>query len=164
MVDYGVWARQLGQTIVFHTLARGPQSPFMLFACIPPTLVFFLPSLNIDLLQKSHHLQIAEKINGGDEMVERTRAPVIRPPATPFSKAEFGESLTGNEQNDAGSDIVESSSFHHVALLKGKHVEDSKKPSVSRYPGKEEVKHSENDDIVVTDYQPPHRKAPIHNK
>ncbi|XP_023762421.1 uncharacterized protein LOC111910841 [Lactuca sativa] len=113
---------------------------------------------------RSHHLQIAEKINGGDEMVERTRAPVIRPPATPFSKAEFGESLTGNEQNDAGSDIVESSSFHHVALLKGKHVEDSKKPIVSRYPGKEEVKHSENDDIVVTDYQPPHRKAPIHNK
>ncbi|KAL7614391.1 hypothetical protein Lser_V15G09218 [Lactuca serriola] len=113
---------------------------------------------------RSHHLQIAEKINGGDEMVERTRAPVIRPPATPFSKAEFGESLTGNEQNDAGSDIVESSSFHHVALLKGKHVEDSKKPIVSRYPGKEEVKYSENDDIVVTDYQPPHRKAPIHNK
>ncbi|CAI9273967.1 unnamed protein product [Lactuca saligna] len=138
---------------------------FFLVICMHSSNARLLPTIVIHKSSiKSHHLQIAEKINGGDEMVERTRAPVIRPPATPFSKAEFGESLKGNEKNDAGSDIVESSSFHHVALLKGKHVEDSKKPSVSRYPGKEEVKHSENDDIVVTDYQPPHRKAPIHNK
>ncbi|KAI3720818.1 hypothetical protein L2E82_31813 [Cichorium intybus] len=108
-----------------------------------------------------HALHFVAEKNGGDEMIERTRAQV-RPPATPFSKAEFGGSLKGNTQD--GSDIVESSSFHHVALLKGKHVKDPKVPTVSRSHGKKQVNHSENDDIVVTDYQPPHRKAPIHNK
>ncbi|KAL4575953.1 hypothetical protein LXL04_012040 [Taraxacum kok-saghyz] len=152
-----------------------------------------LPTIVKPSSPKSHHhsisLQVAEKINGGDEMVERTRAP-----GTPFS-SKIGGSLIGNEQNGKkihgvvkdeghvdlipqtkslvsvsshnehlGSDIVESSSSHHVALLKGKHVEDSKKAILSRYPRKEELKGSEKDDIVVTDYQPPHRKAPIHNK
>ncbi|KAI3519560.1 hypothetical protein L1887_08770 [Cichorium endivia] len=123
-----------------------------------------LPAIVKSSSAKSYHvsipLKVAEK-NGGDEMIERTRAQV-RPPATPFLKAEFGGSLKGNTQD--GSDIVESSSFHHVALLKGKHVKDPKVPTVSRSHGKKQVNHSENDDIVVTDYQPPHRKAPIHNK
>lgn len=95
--------------------------------------------------------QIAEKINGGDEMVERTRAPVIRPPATPFSKAEFGESLTGNEQN--GKKI-------HGVLVKDEGDVDlipHTKSFVSL------SSHKEHLGVLYSDYSRPRTRPPSHN-
>ncbi|KAI3748975.1 hypothetical protein L6452_12455 [Arctium lappa] len=147
---------------------------FYLVSCMHSSNARLLSAIFKPFPANPHHvsisLQVAEK-NGGHEMVERSGA---QPPAaatTPFLKAEFGEFLTQESKKiknggvvKEGSDIVESSSSHHVALLKGTHVKDSKRPITSEYHGKEEVTRLKNDDIVVTDYQPPHRKTPIHNK
>ncbi|KAJ9539745.1 hypothetical protein OSB04_026251 [Centaurea solstitialis] len=115
----------------------------------------------------SNSLQVVAK-SGGDEMVER--GGTHPPSATPFLKAEFEELLTQDSKKingggvvKEGSDIVESSSSHHVALLKGTHVKGSEREITSKYHEKEEVI-GQNDDIVVTDYQSSHRKTPIHNK
>ncbi|XP_022007156.1 uncharacterized protein LOC110906291 [Helianthus annuus] len=88
---------------------------------------------------------------------------------TPSPKGEYGK-LNGQDIRKIdrdfkeGSEIVESSSSHHVALLKGKHFKDTKLSSLPQYFEKEEVVDPRNDDVVVMDYHLPQRKTPIHNK
>ncbi|XP_071707910.1 uncharacterized protein [Rutidosis leptorrhynchoides] len=81
---------------------------------------------------------------------------------------QFGDLHTENVQDKVskleGKKIVESSSSHRVALVKRNHVKDHERPPVSSYTGKGEVENLKNDDVVLMDYQPPHRKTPIHNK
>ncbi|KAI3793104.1 hypothetical protein L1987_35717 [Smallanthus sonchifolius] len=124
-----------------------------------PASAIVNPSSTAKPHPSSISLQVSEK---------RTQ---IRPRVTPSSKGGYGELLTGNAQDKKidrvskeGSEIVEPSSSHHVALLKGKHVKDTQTPSLSQNFEKEVVSNTGNDDIVVMDYQPPHRKTPIHNK
>ncbi|KAI3800083.1 hypothetical protein L1987_35391 [Smallanthus sonchifolius] len=96
----------------------------------------------------------------------------IRPRVTPSSKGGYGELLTGNAQDkkidrvskEGSENIVESSSSHHVALLKGKHVKNTHTPSLPQNFEKDVVINTRNDDIVVMDYEPPRRETPIHNK
>ncbi|KVI10088.1 uncharacterized protein LOC112502700 [Cynara cardunculus var. scolymus] len=147
---------------------------FYLVPCMHSSNARLLSAISKPFPANPHHgsisLQVAEK-NGGDEMVERTGSDAQPPATTTFLKAEFEEFLTHDDSKKIngggvvvvkeGSDIVESSISHHVALLEGTHIKGSERPITSEYHEKEEVK---NDDVTVTDYQPPHRKTPIHNK
>ncbi|KAK1409209.1 hypothetical protein QVD17_35734 [Tagetes erecta] len=112
---------------------------------------------------KPHRLSISD-LQVSEERIQNK-------PLSP--KVEYEELFKGNAQEKKterrifkeGSEIVESSSSHHVALLKEKHMKDTKVSSSHRYVKKEVVIFDQmNDDIVVMDYQPPHRKTPIHNK
>ncbi|KAK9060971.1 hypothetical protein SSX86_018151 [Deinandra increscens subsp. villosa] len=113
---------------------------------------------------KPHPISISLKVS---ENISQIGSPV-----TPSPKGNAKESTKidrvfnqGSSHNEhLGSEIVDQSSFsqsHHVALLVGKHLKDAEIPP---YFEKEEVIDPRNDDVVVMDYNPPHRKTPIHNK
>nr|XP_043635082.1 uncharacterized protein LOC122606185 [Erigeron canadensis] len=111
-------------------------------------------------------LQILENNEGG-KRVEKARV-----------SAEIKRLSTENEHHDnnmkiddhhgvynnkEGNEMVED----HKDLLKGKNNEKvlERPPSSSQHHGKQEdAAGLKSDDIVVMDYQPPHRKTPIHNK
>ncbi|PWA86164.1 hypothetical protein CTI12_AA142670 [Artemisia annua] len=146
---------------------------FFMVICMHSSNARLLPSIVKPSSTKLHHLSISLKItqkDGAGTLIEGAQAHA-RTPTTPFSKGASKNLSTGNAHNKKivrvakeGSEMVESSPSHHVALLKGKHVKDPEKPSLSQDHGKEEFTDLKNDDIVVMDYQPPHRKTPIHNK
>ncbi|KAD7480371.1 hypothetical protein E3N88_03507 [Mikania micrantha] len=96
----------------------------------------------------------------------RKRSQIEPHASSSSSKGEYGEGNASHSKIDQvfkeGSEIVESSSSHdHVALLNRKPVKDTETPQYFR---KEAIVDPKNEDIEVTDYQPPRRKTPIHNK
>nr|GEU59393.1 hypothetical protein [Tanacetum cinerariifolium] len=140
---------------------------FLMVICMHSSNARLLHDIAKPSSAKEHHVAISLKITqkDGGTLIEGAQA-------TPFSKGESTISsmeIAHNKKSvrvaKEGSEMVESSPSHdHVALLKVKHVKDPENPSLSQDHGKEEFTDLKNDEIVVMDYQPPHRKTPIHNK
>ncbi|CAA3010721.1 Hypothetical predicted protein [Olea europaea subsp. europaea] len=125
-----------------------------------------------DFLKKFHVNKIEDKfkldVNSIEDRTRHTNA--RRLPSRIPSNGETGALHEGKkgckEAKKSGSEICESSSPHKVLLNSAK-FEDSRRKALMDHKEKVStfiIDIEREDKIMDTDYHPPHRKAPIHNK